>query len=86
MCDVSENINSFRFIRSKSAATGTTPIERASKTDLMRILAVYQHKHSDTNNNNKIEYYYLITAAGGPVNDSKVGTHVGNQVGVGGPL
>ena len=45
------NINSFRFIRSKSAATGTILIERASKTDLMRILAVYQHKHSDTNNN-----------------------------------
>ena len=83
MCDentlkICKNINIFRFIRSKSAAMGTIPIERASKTDLMRILAVYQHKHSDTNNNIGI----IICAA----RDSKVGTHVGHQVGVGGTL
>ena len=31
-----------RFIHSKTAATGPLPIERASKTELVSILSVYQ--------------------------------------------
>ena len=44
-----------RFIHSKIAATRPLPIERAYKTELMAVLAVYQQQYSNTNKS-----YYLI--------------------------
>ena len=38
-----------RFMHSKTAAQRPLPIERASKSDLVAILAVYQHQYSNTN-------------------------------------
>ena len=38
-----------RFIHRSTAAIGLLPIERASKTDPLTILAVYQHQYSNTN-------------------------------------
>ena len=38
-----------RFTRSKTAATKPLPIEKALKTDMMTILAVYQQWYSNTN-------------------------------------
>ena len=38
-----------RFIHRSTAAIGSLPIERASKTDTLTTLAVYQHQYSNTN-------------------------------------
>ena len=43
------NKKSPRFIHRSTAAIGLLPIERASKTDPLTILAVYQHQYSNTN-------------------------------------
>ena len=38
-----------RFTHIKTAATGVLPIERASKTDMLSVLAMYQQLYSNTN-------------------------------------